>query len=315
MIKGLQKELQGVEVSEVMVNSVPVSEVVTITEEEIEEVSVRRVARSVQEEENKEQRATISEQVAVSNEQRAVSSEQQEVSSEKEASKSQKISIEEKTEHKQNLTDNVTQNKQNPTFSSQNETPQSSNDTTNDATPLNAKRSTLNAHKFKELVSKIYDRDYDLGSCFERNITFVSFEDDLLTWESTAEEDDKKMLIKHWGIINMFVKEIFGFETKIKNIAKKKAKTGSSEQVEGSSEGTTSKPDTGTSKGTPPPHTDADAGSMIEEVEMKSSCIAPEAGDTEAAKEKDPSTLLEEPMVKTALELFSPKKVRIKRKT
>jgi DNA polymerase-3 subunit gamma/tau len=54
---------------------------------------------------------------------------------------------------------------------------------------------------------------------------------------------------------------------------------------------------------------------MIEEVEMKSSCIAPEAGDTEAAKEKDPSTLLEEPMVKTALELFSPKKVRIKRKT
>jgi len=52
---------------------------------------------------------------------------------------------------------------------------------------------------------------------------------------------------------------------------------------------------------------------MIEELEMKSSCIAPDAGDTEAAKEKDPSTLLEEPMVKTALELFNPKKVRIKR--
>jgi len=63
------------------------------------------------------------------------------------------------------------------------------------------------------------------------------------------------------------------------------------------------------------PHTDADTGSMIEEVEMKSSCIAPNAGDTEAAKEKDPSTLLEEPMVKAALELLSPKKVRIKRKT
>jgi DNA polymerase-3 subunit gamma/tau len=88
--------------------------------------------------------------------------------------------------------------------------------------PLNAERLTLSTNKFKELVSKIYDRDYDLGSCFERNITFVSFEDDLLTWESTAEEDDKKMLIKHWGVINMFVKELFGFETKIKNIAKKK---------------------------------------------------------------------------------------------
>jgi DNA polymerase-3 subunit gamma/tau len=52
---------------------------------------------------------------------------------------------------------------------------------------------------------------------------------------------------------------------------------------------------------------------MLEEVEVKSSCIAPDAGDTEAAKEKDPSELLEEPMVKAALELLNPKKVRIKR--
>ena len=61
------------------------------------------------------------------------------------------------------------------------------------------------------------------------------------------------------------------------------------------------------------PHTDADSGSMIEDIEMKSSCIAPEAGETEAAKEKDPSTLLEEPMIKEAIALFDPKKVRIKR--
>ena len=52
---------------------------------------------------------------------------------------------------------------------------------------------------------------------------------------------------------------------------------------------------------------------MIEEIEMKSSCIAPDAGDTEAAKEKDPSTLLEEPMIKEAIALFNPKKVRIKK--
>jgi len=52
---------------------------------------------------------------------------------------------------------------------------------------------------------------------------------------------------------------------------------------------------------------------MLEDIEMKSSCIAPEAGETEAAKEKDPSTLLEEPMIKEAIALFDPKKVRIKR--
>ena len=61
------------------------------------------------------------------------------------------------------------------------------------------------------------------------------------------------------------------------------------------------------------PHSDADTSSMIEDIEMKSSCIAPEAGNTEAAKEKDPSTLLQEPMVKEAIALFDPKKVRIKR--
>jgi DNA polymerase-3 subunit gamma/tau len=62
-----------------------------------------------------------------------------------------------------------------------------------------------------------------------------------------------------------------------------------------------------------PAHEDADSASMIEDIEMKSSCIAPEAGDTEAAKEKDPSTLLEEPMIKEAIALFDPSKVRIKR--
>ena len=65
----------------------------------------------------------------------------------------------------------------------------------------------------------------------------------------------------------------------------------------------------------PPVHEDADSASMIEDIEMKSSCIAPDAGETEAAKEKDPSTLLEEPMIKEAIALFNPKKVRIKRNT
>ena len=47
---------------------------------------------------------------------------------------------------------------------------------------------------------------------------------------------------------------------------------------------------------------------------MKSSCVAPEDGGTEAEKEKDERTILDEPMVAKALELFAPKKVRVKRK-
>jgi len=47
---------------------------------------------------------------------------------------------------------------------------------------------------------------------------------------------------------------------------------------------------------------------------MKSSCVAPSDGGVESAKEKDERTILDAPMVVKALELFSPKKVRVKRK-
>jgi DNA polymerase-3 subunit gamma/tau len=157
---------------------------------------------------------------------------------------------------------------------------------------------------FDTLVKRIYDRDFDLGSCFERNIHFQSFENGALTWESEADGEEKKMLITHWAVIKMFVQDLFGIETKIVNIprpasmgnpaAKKKLDAKGLEGV--------------------PPSCDTDSGSMIEAVEMKSSCIMPESGETEAAKEKEPSNILEEPMVKEILDLFDPKKVRVRRK-
>jgi len=51
-----------------------------------------------------------------------------------------------------------------------------------------------------------------------------------------------------------------------------------------------------------------------DEMPMKSSCVAPDDGGVEAAKEKDERAILEEPMVAKALELFAPKTVRVKRK-
>jgi len=156
-------------------------------------------------------------------------------------------------------------------------------------------------HKlFEKLVAKLYDRDYELGACFERNILFENFMDKELTWGSMAEDEDKKMLITHWGLISHFVQDVFGVGTKIINIAKKKLDTPPSLEKETVVEQAFV-------------HEDADVASMIEEIEMKSSCIAPDAGETEAAKEKDPSSLFEEPMIKEAIALFDPKKVRIKR--
>ena len=299
MIRGLEKELKGVQVSEIMI-STPVpdlstpAEVITITEDEIVATmpknSVQRSAFSAKEEEKEE-----------------ISSPQ----------KTEPEKTEKSTSGASAISTPITEKREEAAKVP--ETPQIEEEETaaigkqaevqEGAPPLNAHRSTLNADKFKELVSKIYDRNYELGSCFERNIEFESFSDNELTWNSIAEGEDKKQLINNWGLINMFVKDLFGYETKIVNIAKKKTITANSEHLTGSSK----KEHIPRTETETVSHNDADSGSMIEDIEMKSSCIAPEAGDTEAAKEKDPSTLLEEPMVKAAMELLNPKKVRIKK--
>ncbi len=271
MIRGLEQELKGVEVSEIMVTtpspdlSVP-PEVITITEEEIV-ATLPTTAPPKAEPVKQEAVAEVSSPI---------------------------------------IEDQVTET---PIIDN-NPTPPIQEEAHFDVDPITEPTVTqpvtpaINPHQktFDALVKKLYDRDYDLGACFERNISFENFEDNKLTWGSMAEGADKKTLITHWGLINMFVKDIFGFDTKIINMPKKKVDAPKVKEVESLQK-------------EPPVHEDADSSSMIEDIEMKSSCIAPEAGETEAAKEKDPSTLLEEPMIKEAIALFNPKKVRIKRNT
>ena len=83
-------------------------------------------------------------------------------------------------------------------------------------------KKTLNrgAKLFEELIAKMYDRNYELGECFKYSIEYVSFENNLLTWESLANEEQKRLLKNNWMTIRTFVQEIFGYETKIKNISK-----------------------------------------------------------------------------------------------
>ena len=266
MIRGLEQELKGVEVSEIMVSSPSPDltvrpEVITITQDEIDSSLPTPILNT--------------------------------------------------------LTSPVTEEKPTSSVSEAHSTASVTQELSNTVDePIQA-----NPHQktFDMFIKKLYDRDYDLGACFERNIAFQNFEDNTLTWESMVEGEDKKTLTTHWGLINMFAKDTFGFETKIVNVAKKKV-VSTSPSTSSGTENVTQK----SNKITEPaevvevsnvPHNDADTSSMIEEIEMKSSCISPEAGDTEAAKEKDPSTLLEEPMIKEAIALFDPKKVRIKRNT
>jgi DNA polymerase-3 subunit gamma/tau len=287
MIRGLERELKGVEVSEIMVTT-PVpdvsapTEVITITEEEI----IATLPTPIKKEET-------------------ITARHSELDSE---SPQDSHTTEEAKEILNQVQDDVekiseTIKKESPTIEEQ----PNKIDIPEPVTP----QTDPHQKTFDSLVKKIYDRNYDLGACFERNIEFESFIDNKLTWCSSAEGYDKKQLITHWGLINMFVKELFGFETKIVNITKKKTITVSSNSLR-QAQGTHIK---SVAEPVEAPHQDADSGSMIEDIEMKSSCISPDAGETEAAKEKDPSTLLEEPMIKEAIALFDPKKVRIKRNT
>ncbi len=155
---------------------------------------------------------------------------------------------------------------------------------------------------FEKLVRKIYDRDYDLGEIFERNITFQRYENGTLTWISSAEGADKKMLISGWNVIKMFVQEIWGLETRIANIPAASKKKTPLSNLRGPE---TSQPDS-----IPP-----QSASTIESIGFGDGSVAPDPDTTEAAKEKDPSTLLQEPMIKEMIELFDPKKVRIVRKS
>ena len=148
---------------------------------------------------------------------------------------------------------------------------------------------------FESLRAKIYDRNYELGECFMGSIKYISFVDNILTWESTANEEEKKMLRNNWSLIRMFVQEVFDFDTKIKNISKELPS-----QI--------AKPTY-----LKEPIISKEDESSEDESSMKSSCIAPSDGGVESAKEKDERTILDEPMVVKALELFSPKKVRVKR--
>ncbi|MDY0121817.1 MAG: DNA polymerase III subunit gamma/tau [Sulfurimonas sp.] len=72
---------------------------------------------------------------------------------------------------------------------------------------------------FAELIEKIQDRSYELGECFKKSVFFISYENNVLSWESCANEECKQSLKHGYGAIKQLVREVYGFETKIKGLA------------------------------------------------------------------------------------------------
>ena len=147
---------------------------------------------------------------------------------------------------------------------------------------------TLN-HKFKKLETTISDRNYELGECFLNSITFVEYKENTLVWESCADEACKKVLKHGYSVIKQFVREIYGFETKIKGVSCSKTV----ETIQ------------------PAPQ----SSSMIEDNEIggSASCVAG-CEMQEDVKEVESVNITSEPIVQKAIELFEAKKVTIQSK-
>jgi len=178
---------------------------------------------------------------------------------------------------------------------------------------------------FEELIVKMYDRNYELGECFKYSIEYISFKNNVLTWESSATAEQKTLLKNSWMIIRTFVQEIFGYETKIKNVSKElpsrvevETKTSESNVIESELEclhqNNFIEEPISMIEDEVLNQPSFEQQTVEEDMPIKSSCVAPDDGGTEAEKEKDERTILDEPMVAKALELFAPKKVRVKRK-
>jgi DNA polymerase-3 subunit gamma/tau len=71
--------------------------------------------------------------------------------------------------------------------------------------------------KFKKLVNNIYEINSQIGDCFSQNVKFISFQDNCLTWESNATNENKEILRKNYLIIKKLVDNIYGYDTIIKS--------------------------------------------------------------------------------------------------
>ena len=164
----------------------------------------------------------------------------------------------------------------------------------------------LSNKMFDELIANIKDRNFELGKCFEESISFISYENDILTWESCADEDGKKALKHGWGAIQHLVREIFGFNTKIKgNPCTKEVveKKNDSPQIE----------HPGIQQ---PTMSNTQSSSMVEDAEMggSASCVTNCSSTETPVKEIDGVNIKDEPMVQKAIELFEATKITIQSK-
>ncbi|GAA7351817.1 DNA polymerase III subunit gamma/tau [Helicobacter pylori] len=85
-------------------------------------------------------------------------------------------------------------------------------------TPMLSAKDRIFHNLFKQVQTLVYERNYELGAVFEKNIRFIDFDSQTktLTWESLATHKDKELLRERFRIVKSIVDGVFGKGENIK---------------------------------------------------------------------------------------------------
>ena len=194
----------------------------------------------------------------------------------------------------------------------------------NDDVSIELKELNVKNELYEQLTSKVYDRDYTLGECFEKNFIFNGFENKKLYIISRAQDEERKLLYKYFGIIKTFAQDVFGndveldfqkeepseVETKkeesISFVEKKSNEVlSSNSQIEQNVEENTSSDNDFLD----------DTSSMLESIEMSAGCVADMTKSsviTPSQQELQLNDILNSKMLDKAKELFDIRKITVK---
>ncbi|GAA7993336.1 DNA polymerase III subunit gamma/tau [Helicobacter pylori] len=116
------------------------------------------------------------------------------------------------------LNQNANAFKQEPKSADKIEKPEKKENTETPQTPMLSAKDRIFHNLFKQVQTLVYERNYELGAVFEKNIRFIDFDSQTktLTWESLATHKDKELLRERFKIVKSIVDGVFGKGENIK---------------------------------------------------------------------------------------------------
>ncbi|RVY75375.1 DNA polymerase III subunit gamma/tau [Helicobacter pylori] len=131
------------------------------------------------------------------------------------------------------LNQNANAPKQEPKSAEKIEQAEKRENTETPQTPMLSAKDRIFHNLFKQVQTLVYERNYELGAVFEKNIRFIDFDSQTktLTWESLATNKDKELLRERFKIVKGIVDGVFGKGENIKIALKNHLENKSAREV------------------------------------------------------------------------------------